>query len=153
MHRRHIILGMISVLAGLAGCTSEGFTSQTTSENRGSAKTPATTESPESTLAPSIVTDEEAKERALNAEEKYLKDHLSNATCLNDWGTTPTTASKQATVTKRTAEKVFVEVTHPYWFSTNRSEADSSSEAVYTVTADTAERKSGDNILESIPCE
>lgn len=90
-----------------------------------------------------------AKERALDAEETLLTDHLQNASCLENWGTTETTVSKRATVTKRTSDGVYVEVTHPYWYHTDDTEADLGSNALYVVTDETTERKRGDSLSPS----
>lgn len=92
---------------------------------------------------------ETAKERALAAEESYLTGKLQNISCLEEWGTTETTVSKQATVTKRTSDGVYVEVTHPYWYTTEQSEADSSTEALYVVSDEGTERRSGDSVSAS----
>lgn len=157
MKRRNVLLTTTAVLAGLAGCTSEGSSPQTTNETPTTTTTPKTTEaSPtetaDPTVAPSVLSDGEAKERALNAEEQYLRDYLSDATCLNNWGTYPTTADKEATVTSRTETGVLVDVKHPYSFSTDSSEADGASEAVYVVTPETVERKRGEDIEDGVPC-
>lgn len=101
----------------------------------------------------------EAKEQALHAEETYLERQLSNASCLDDWGTTSTTARKSATVTDQTAEGVRVEVVHPYWFTETRTEEgsnksykshmDGGSHAQYLVAPEDIERLSGDPLS---PC-
>ncbi|WP_435179390.1 hypothetical protein [Halorussus sp. AFM4] len=96
-----------------------------------------------------VVSDAEAKKRALAAEERYLKDRLREASCLQNWGTTPTTSSERATVTDRTADGVRVEVHHPYSYSTDRTEADLASTARYVVTADAVRRVDGDEVS---PC-
>ena len=95
------------------------------------------------------VSNRTARRRALAAEESYLTDHLQNASCLEDWGTTETTVSKRATVTKRTSDGVYVEVTHPYWYYTDETEADLGSDALYVVTDETTERKRGESISPS----
>ena len=41
------------------------------------------------------VSNRTAKRRALAAEASYLTDHLQNASCLDDWGTTATTVSER----------------------------------------------------------
>ena len=96
------------------------------------------------------VSDEAARERALDAEETYLRERLRNVSCLEDWGTTPTTASREATVTDRTGDGVHVQVTHPYWYSTDQTEADGASEALYVVTDGSAERVRGESL--SVSC-
>jgi hypothetical protein len=108
------------------------------------------TTSERTTIPASELSDSEARERALAAEEQFLTERLRNAPCLTDWGTSPTTASKRARVTERTAEGVSVDVTHPYWYSTERTEADVASNAVYLVTADSVRRVRGERV--SVPC-
>ena len=105
------------------------------------------------------LSDAEAKEQALQAEEAYLERQLSSASCLDDWGTTSTTVRKSATVTDQPAEGVRVKVVHPYWFTKTRTEAgsnksikthaDGGSRAQYLVTPETIERLSGDSLS---PC-
>ena len=97
----------------------------------------------------STVSDAEAKKRALAAEKEYLADRLRNASCLQNWGTTPTTSNERATVTGRTADGVRVEVHHPYSYSTDATEADFASSARYVVTADAVRRVDGDSVS---PC-
>ncbi|NEU56906.1 hypothetical protein [Halorussus sp. MSC15.2] len=128
----------------------ESTARSTTASNGSTANdtaTPRTTA--EATLSPDVVSDEAAKERALAAEEAFLTERLGNASCLDNWGTYPTTAHKRATVVERTADGVRVEVSHPFSYSTRRTEADGASRAVYLVTADDARRVSGDTIS---PC-
>jgi hypothetical protein len=101
------------------------------------------------TSATPSVSDEEAKERALAAEEAFLAGRLRNASCLTNWGTYPTTMSESATVVNRTADGVFVEVVHPYSYSTENVSADGGSNALYVVTADGTRRVRGDDVA---PC-
>ncbi|PSQ27184.1 hypothetical protein BRD03_07925 [Halobacteriales archaeon QS_9_68_17] len=109
-----------------------------------STRTNATAERP--TLSPADVSDAAARDRALAAEEEFLEAELGNASCLNDWGTTPSTASESAEVVERSAEGVTVSVTHPYWFSTDDAEADGASNAFHVVTGDETRRASGTEI-------
>lgn len=95
------------------------------------------------------VSNRTAKRRALAAEASYLTDHLQNASCLDDWGTTATTVSERATVTRRTSNGVYVEVTHPYWYYKGETEADLGSDALYVVTEETIERTRGDSVSPS----
>lgn len=105
------------------------------------------------------VPDEEAKERALTAEEEYLTEQFQNASCLTNWGTYPTTANKRATIVERSADGVYVEVVHPFSYTTEqteaeggsreREEADGGSNALYLVTASSIERVRGDSVT---PC-
>jgi len=108
--------------------------------------TEANTTSPATTIPPSSVSDDEAKERALAAEEAHLSERLEAADCLENWGTTATTASEEATVAERTGDGVRVLLQHPYWYSTDDTEADASSSAQYLVDAETAERVGGDDV-------
>lgn len=137
---------------GTAGCFGDSRTDPAAAESTHSKTADdATTETTatRTTVPPAVVSDADAKERALAAEEAYLTERLRSASCLSNWGTYPTTASKRATVADRTADGVRVEVVHPYSYSTDRTEADGASRAVYAVTADDAERVSGDAVS---PC-
>ncbi|MFC4449984.1 hypothetical protein [Halorussus aquaticus] len=139
------------------GSTARG----TTASNGSTANDTATPRTTAATISPGTVSDEAATERALAAEEAFLTERLGNASCLDDWGTYPTTAQKRATVVERTADGVRVEVSHPFSYSTEQTEtegdsrtvslvtADGASRAVYLVTADDARRVSGDTIS---PC-
>ncbi|RDZ63434.1 hypothetical protein C5B90_09810 [Haloferax sp. Atlit-12N] len=136
---------------GLAGCLADaptGDDSPTTTHPETTGDQTATPES-ETAVPLAEISDEDAKARALAAEETYLETRLQNATCLLSWGTTPTTASKEAMVVERSADGVVVDVTHPYWYGKEGEEADSSSEAFYLVTETNIERTSGDNVS---PC-
>jgi hypothetical protein len=151
---RRTVLSAIgsSLILPTAGCLGDAETgSAPTEPTPTDASDRATTETTttRTTVPPTVVSDTDAKERALAAEEAYLTEQLRSASCLSNWGTYPTTASKRATVADRTADGVRVEVVHPYSYSTDRSEADGASRAVYVVTADDAERVSGDTVS---PC-
>lgn len=113
-----------------------------------STSTQSTTAGP-TTIPASTVSDDEAKERALAAEKAYLRTQLKDASCLENWGTAPTTASKRATVAGRTADGVRVELQHPYSYSTGDTHADGASRATYLVTAEDEQRVEGDSIS---PC-
>ena len=134
-HARRDVLRLCGVTSGLvlAGCI-EASTDEPDASNRSDA---------------SNVSDEAAEERALSAETRYLTRQLEDASCLETWGTRPTTASRRATVVDRTAHGVYVEVTHPYSYSTESVEADGASEATYLVTDDGTARKRGDHVY---PC-
>lgn len=129
--RRLLRVSGATVSVGIAGCTS-GYTA-----NGGQPADPS-------------VSNVTATERALAAERSYLRERLQNASCLADWGTTPTTVSKRATVTDRTSSGVYVEVTHPYWYSTDRTDADGGTNAMYLVTEESTRRERGETV--SIPC-
>lgn len=117
----------IALSIGIAGCHSAETTGQTEPD----------------------VSNWTAKERALDTEGTYVTDELQNQSCLENWGTTATTASKQTNVTKRTSDGVYVEVTYPYWYTTEQTEGDSSTEARYVVTDENTERRSGDSVSPS----
>lgn len=104
---------------------------------------PSDTDDPNATVGPATISGEAAKERALAAEEAHLESVLRNASCLDSWGTAATTASERATVVERTTEGVRVEAVHPFSYSTERTEADGASEAVYLVTPDDERREHG----------
>lgn len=147
---RRAVLALCASAAGLgAGCLDGSPTDGGADDAGDDATQPddATTEPP--TVSPSEVSDGAAKERALAAEEEFLTARLENASCLNDWGTTPSTVSESAEVVDRSAEGVTVSVTHPYWYSTGNEEADLASDAVYVVTADEVRRTGGTNVS---PC-
>lgn len=163
--RRDVLrVGGVTFGLGTAGClgdspggndshdttVSNSTTSGSTSTRTDSPTTRTTsTTSERTTVAPSDVSDEAARERALTAEEAFLTEQLRNAPCLTNWGTSETTASTYATVTDRTADGVYVDVQHAYWYSTEDAEADGASTAVYVVTADSIRRDRGDSIS---PC-
>ena len=96
------------------------------------------------------ITDEEARERALAAEERHISDRLGNASCVESWSPESYVGIEQeATVTNRTERGVFVTVRHPLTYSTEQTEADVASEARYLVTADDVERLGGTDVA---PC-
>ncbi|PSP90219.1 hypothetical protein BRC90_01895 [Halobacteriales archaeon QS_4_69_34] len=99
--------------------------------------------------AASNVSKDEAKERSLAAEAEYLTRQFQNATCLSAWDFGGT-VKKRATVTNRTADGVYVEVTHPYTYSKEfgRTDmvADVGTNALYVVTAESSRRVRGDNV-------
>ncbi|WP_152529726.1 hypothetical protein [Candidatus Halobonum tyrrellensis] len=106
-----------------------------------------TSESSSSTDA-SSVSDDEATERALAAEEVYIRTQLKEASCTESWGLESYTGVEtEATVSERTADGVRVSVTHPYWYSTATTEADGASRATYLVTAESIQRVDGDSII------
>lgn len=101
------------------------------------------------TLPRSAVSDREARERAIAAEEEYLAERLGSADCLRDWGTHATTADERASVETRTAEAVVVDARHPYWYTTGTAEGDDVSRARYHVTREEERRVDGDAVS---PC-
>jgi hypothetical protein len=105
------------------------------------------------TVASASVPDGPAKQFALDAEEAYLESVLSNASCLDSWGTSPTVTTEEATVVERSAAGVRVEVRHPLSYSIERTNedgtmervhADGASEATYLITENGTERLTGD---------
>ncbi|NHN47997.1 hypothetical protein G9464_10355 [Halostella sp. JP-L12] len=158
-HLRRDVVHFCGVALGLgtAGCL-EDLPNENGSRETSTIQAQSTT-SERTTIAAGDVSDEEAKERALTAEEEYLTEQFQNASCLSNWGTSPTTVGEQATITERSADGVYVEVVHPFSYSAEqteaegdprvREEADGGSNALYLVTADSIERVRGDNIA---PC-
>lgn len=138
-------IALATLLAGCSGpdVTTESGTSTDSTENE--------------TISPTELSDSVAKERALAAEEEYLEGQLAGATCLDDWGTTATVVSKEATVTDRTEDGVRVDVLHPYWYTRTTSDqgtsiqehADGGSRATYLVTTEDENRMDGDVVA---PC-
>jgi hypothetical protein len=124
-------LGVILTI-GLGGCTSSG--------NSGTEP---------QTVSESEISDEDAKERALQAESQYIRTQLEGADCLHSWDDS-STIEEQATVTQRTGEGVYVDVVSPYAISrTEDSVGDTASEATYIVRPDETERIAGDDVS---PC-
>lgn len=135
----------------LAGCT-ERMTSSGADTPPPSSSTP--TAPPTATAANETTTvdktHERAKDRALTAEEEYITEQLENASCVNQWGLTDYVGwEKEASVINQSAEGVYVNVSHPYWYSTSEEEADVGTKATYLVTGDEVQRHSG---MEVSPC-
>jgi len=100
-------------------------------------------------LSPSV-TNEEARERGIAAEEQHITEQLGNASCVESWSLNSFVGlEEEASVTNRTADGVYVMVQHPYSYSTKQEEADVASEAQYLVTADDVDRLSGTHVS---PC-
>lgn len=98
---------------------------------------------------PGIASDD-ARERALTAEEWHLHDRLSNASCVDGWGADSYAGVQvEATVINRTEAGVYVDVVHPFWYGTSEVDADAVSEATYLVTTNTTRRVSGTDVS---PC-
>ena len=101
-------------------------------------------------LETATVSSEDARTRALAAEEQYLRDRLENASCVEGWGTNSYTGvQEEATVVNRTADGVVVDVVHPFWYGTATVDADGRSEATYLVTDDETRRLRGTDVS---PC-
>ena len=96
------------------------------------------------------ISNSDAKERALAAEERHITEQLENASCVESWSPISFVGlEEQATVTNRTDDGVYVVVNHPYSYSTAQVEADVESEAHYLVTSDDADRIRGTKVS---PC-
>lgn len=101
-------------------------------------------------LGGSGVSNGDARERALSAEEDHIARQFENASCVEEWGLTSFVGVEaEASVTNRTADGVYVAVTHPYWYATEQEEADVGSNARYLVTDDATERLDGTEVS---PC-
>lgn len=101
-------------------------------------------------LGGSGVSNSDAKERVLAAEEEHITEQFENASCVESWSPISFVGlEKQAKVTNRTDEGVYVAVKHPYSYSTEQDEADVESDAQYLVTPDGVQRISGTTVS---PC-
>ena len=147
MKRRTYLAALSASAVTLAGCSSRrGRGVQSTDTPSETESTPPPTPSP----SRSAVGDTEARDQALTAEEEYITEQLGNASCVKEWGLTDYVGwEKGATVINRSVDGVYVEVTHPYWYSTEEVEADIGSEATYRVTGDEVKRVSGTTVS---PC-
>ena len=146
--RRFLGRSGIAIATLLAGCSGPDVTTDPGSP---------TDTTDNGTISPAKLSDSTARERALAAEEEYLEGQLAGAPCLDDWGTTATVVSKEATVTDRTEDGVRVDVLHPYWYTRTvtdqgtsiQEHADAGSRATYLVTTEGADRVNGDVVA---PC-
>lgn len=153
---RIAVLGLgILLVAVVAGCstpttritTTDGASTMTTAGGTADA---VETSVPTTTVSPRSISNASATERALAAEEASLEAVFRNASCVESWGTDATVGiDREATVVNRTADGVYVEVTHPYWYGTDDTEADDGSHALYLVTPETVHRVRGDDVS---PC-
>jgi hypothetical protein len=92
-----------------------------------------------------------AGQRALAAEEEYVADRLSGASCLADWGVNEGAGpSRDASIRGLSASGVRVHVTVPYATETvvdnSTVYGDTASEAVYLVTPLSTRRVEGDDL-------
>ncbi|WP_435358984.1 hypothetical protein [Haloarchaeobius sp. DFWS5] len=150
--RRTLLVQCATALAvGTAGCLSGeegGPSSGETASTSESTAAGDTTSQAESTTTVQTTVDPEraddAKERALSAEAAYIQSAFQNASCVTDWGLDAVTGEKEATVVEETGEGLSVEVHHPYWYETEKDQADSISVATYRVTEGSVERVDGD---------
>lgn len=97
-----------------------------------------------------FVTDRYAQRQALASEQAYLQSQLEQASCLTSSGTSETTGRNQASVVGRSVDGLTVQVSHQYWYSTERISADAFSEAVYVVGVDSVRRVRGEPL--NLPC-
>lgn len=96
------------------------------------------------------VSNDEAKDRALAAEEAYITEQLENASCVQSWSLRSFVGiEEEATTLNETATGIYVEVSHPYSYATNTTEADVGTEARYFVTANMTDRLAGTTVS---PC-
>ncbi|WP_336024815.1 hypothetical protein [Halobellus salinisoli] len=101
-------------------------------------------------LGGSSITTNEAKERALAAEEAHVIDQFENASCVEDWGLESYTGvEREAAVINQTSAGVYVDVSQPFWYSTAETEADVGSEAKYLVSENETRRLDGTEVS---PC-
>jgi len=96
-----------------------------------------------------------AQQRALAAEESYLTDRLSDASCLTDWGVHEGAGpERSASVTGVALGGLRVSVTVPYAYSMPYENetlyADAGSNAAYVVTLTGATRVEGPDVS---PCD
>ncbi|MFC6952384.1 hypothetical protein [Halorubellus litoreus] len=96
------------------------------------------------------VSNDDATERALDAEEASITERFENASCVESWSLTSYVGiDEEATVLNRTADGVYVNVTHPLSYATDDEEADVATDATYLVTENETRRVSGTNVS---PC-
>ncbi|WP_410766939.1 hypothetical protein [Haloferax sp. DFSO60] len=142
----------VSLAGCLGGAPSASDETTRTTVRETTEETPATTATATETPVPfAEITNGTAAQRALAAEESYLKSQLQNASCLTSWGTLSTTGSKEVNVVNRTSDGIAVEVQHPYSYGKEDPlvEADGYSRATYLVTEERVERIAGREIS---PC-
>lgn len=136
----------------LAGCTDRTTPAETSTPTPASSSTP--TVSLTGTAAPETTTvdrnSERAEDRALSAEEAYITEQLENASCIEEWGLTDYVGwGKGATVINQSTNGVYVNVSHPFWYSTSEEEADVGTKATYRIAGDEVQRLSGTRVS---PC-
>ncbi|MFK8214370.1 hypothetical protein [Haloferax volcanii] len=93
-----------------------------------------------------FVLDSEARRRAIAAEETRLGAELAASECINTYGTSTTVSDESASVVGRGLNGWTVRVSHPYWYNTNRSHADGSSESVHVVGPDSVRYAGGEPV-------
>ncbi|RDZ63763.1 hypothetical protein C5B90_11565 [Haloferax sp. Atlit-12N] len=93
-----------------------------------------------------FVLDREAQRRAIAAEETRLQTELAASECVTTYGTSATVSDESASVVGRSLDGWTVRVSHPYWYSTNRSHADASSESVYVVGVESVRYVGGESV-------
>ncbi|KAB1193313.1 hypothetical protein GJR96_07595 [Haloferax sp. MBLA0076] len=92
-----------------------------------------------------FVTDRYAKRQALQQEEAYLQSELARSSCVTNFDTSGTVGDEKATVVDRSLDGRWVRVSHPYWYDTDQTHADTSSEAVYYVGLNSVYRVNGES--------
>ena len=98
------------------------------------------------------VADGRARQRALDHEGAFLESRLSNASCVDSYGTYATTDRERASVVGRGLDGWTVRVAHPYWYGTDEVEADTRSEAVYVVAVGDGRTRLLRREALSLPC-
>lgn len=109
-----------------------------TESSRQSSVNALTTGAPELTVETAIT-------RALCAEERYLRQQLQQANCVDSWGAYDAGGSpdEEGTVVNRTSNGIYVDVQHPYWWGNSEVSDDSFSTATYLVIGNRTRRVSG----------
>lgn len=103
-----------------------------------------------STDEPVNLNDTDLEERVLATEEDYITERLESAPCVNSWGLTSYGGiDENATISERTDDGTYVEVSHPYWYGTDSEEVDAGTHARYLVSNDAVQRVDGDDLS---PC-
>ncbi len=134
------LLFALIISVSFAGCLHTPETNLTISDSD-------TTASPVADSTPHIPN---ATGRAPAAEKQYIVERLQNASCLDSWGAWGGTYSKSATITGGTADGVYVNVSHPYWYGFEEDSVDGGTDARYFVTNERVRRVHGDTV--SAPC-
>jgi len=93
-----------------------------------------------------FVLDSEARRRAIAAEETRLGAELAASECVTASGTSTTLSDESASVVGRGLNGWTVHVSHPYWYNTNRSHGDASSDSVYAVGPESVRYVGGESV-------
>jgi len=148
-HRTGSVAVVVVLLVLAAGCVT--FSPSAERSTPRETATPPTIDEDGTDVAGTDVpglSDEDAKRRALDAEEEFLSEYLRGKSCLGGWGFSAPVVSERAVVRERATGEVVVAVRHPFWYSTGGGHGDTDSTARYTVTTETAdrERRSGPEV-------